>query len=276
MARLADNQGAPGPSPVPGPNPAGLFAEAAVRNDRLVVAAALVLIALLAWSYLLGGAGMSMDTAATDPDRVVPADWTPAYALRVFAMWWITMIATMLPAAAPVVLSFASINRRRRDEDAPYLLTAVFAAGFVLAWGLFSVAATSLHWALDQMGWLTMAMAGASPRLGGALLIAAGIYQFTPLKQDCLRHCRAPHDFIARHWRPGHAGALHMGFLRGVYAVGCCWAAVGLLFYGGVMNLYWIVGLAVLVLLEKLLPLEPLPGNLVGAGIIAWGLLLLV
>lgn len=271
MDRLADNRDTGSVSP----DPASAFVEAIVRNDRMVVAAALVLVALLAWSYLLSGAGMNMDMTGMNASMVMPADWTPHYALLMFLMWWIMMVAMMLPTAAPVILLFALVNRRSREQDAPYVPTAIFAGGYLLAWGGFSLGATLAHWALDQSGWLTMAMAGTTPRLGGVVLIAAGLYQFTPLKHTCLRHCRSPIEFVMRHWRPGYTGALRMGLTHGAYCVGCCWVVMGLLFYGGVMNLYWIVGLSVLVLLEKLLTNTPLIGNLTGIGFLAWGTWLL-
>ncbi len=276
MDQWADDAGTRAPPAMQPEDPASAFIEAVVRNDRMVIAAGLVLIALLAWSYLLSGAGMNMDVMGMDPNMVMPVDWTPAYVFLMFLMWWIMMIAMMVPTAAPVILLFARVNRRSREQDAPYVPTAVFAAGYLLAWGGFSLAATLAHWGLEQSGWLTTGMASASPRLGGALLIAAGVYQFTPFKRACMRHCRGPVDFVMHHWRPGYTGALRMGLTHGAYCVGCCWVVMGLLFYGGVMNLYWIVGLAVLVLLEKLLPVGPVVGNLSGLGFLAWGAWLLI
>ena len=254
--------------------PTSRAVEALARRERLVTAAALTLITLLAWAYLLAGAGMDMDMG--DMDMVMPMDWTVGYALIMFLMWWIMMIAMMLPSAAPMILLFALVNRRSRSRGASYVPTAVFASGYLVAWGGFSLAATVLQWWLEQSGWLTMAMASANPWLGGVLLIAAGIYQLTPLKHACLRHCRGPVEFITRHWRPGPKGALRMGLEHGAFCVGCCWVVMGLLFYGGVMNLYWIVGLAALVLLEKVLPRGHGFGALSGLGFLLWGLLALI
>ena len=256
--------------------PASQAVEALARRDRLVTAAALTLITLLAWAYLLAGAGMDMDMGDMDMNMVMPMDWTVGYALIMFLMWWIMMIAMMLPSAAPMILLFALVNRRSRSRGAAYVPTAVFASGYLIAWGGFSFAATGLQWWLEQSGWLTMAMASAHPWLGGVLLIAAGIYQLSPLKHACLRHCRGPVEFITRHWRPGAGGALRMGLEHGAFCVGCCWVVMGLLFYGGVMNLYWIVGLAVLVLLEKVLPQGHRFGALSGLGFLLWGLFLLI
>ena len=248
--------------------------EAALRHDRLAIVGALGLVTLLAWGYLLSGAGMDMPSM--DVNMVMPMDWTPLYTLVMFFMWWIMMTAMMLPSAAPMILLFALVNRRSRGQGAPFVPTAVFASGYLIAWGGFSLAATLLQWWLEQAGWLTMAMASANPWLSGVLLIAAGIYQLSPLKHACLRHCRGPIDFITRYWRPGHAGALRMGLEHGAFCVGCCWVVMGLLFYGGVMNLYWIVGLAVLVLVEKVLPADHRLGNISGVGFLFWGAWLLI
>jgi predicted metal-binding membrane protein len=186
------------------------------------------------------------------------------------------MVAMMLPSAAPMILLFALVNRRSREQGASYVPTACFAAGYLIVWGGFSLAATLLQWWLEQSGWLTMSMASASRWLGGGLLIAAGLYQLTPLKHACLRHCRGPIEFISRSWRPGRRGALRMGLEHGAFCVGCCWVVMGLLFYGGVMNVFWIVGLAVLVLLEKVLPAGHGLGSLSGLGFIAWGVAVLL
>ncbi len=250
--------------------------ETLLRRDRVIILGALVLITSLAWAYLLSGAGMDMDTQGMDMNMVMPMEWTPLYALVMFLMWWIMMTAMMLPGAAPLILLFALVNRRSRERGDPYVPAAVFASGYLLVWGAFSLVATLLQWSMQKAGWLTMGMASAHTWLGGALLLAAGIYQFTPLKHACLRHCRGPIDFIARHWRPGSTGALRMGLTHGAYCAGCCWLVMGLLFYGGVMNLYWIVGLALLVLIEKLLPAGHALGRFSGAGFIACGVWLLV
>lgn len=249
--------------------------EAAARHDRPVIAGTLGFVSLLAWAWLLTGGGMDMPSSM-DMNMVMPKDWTPLYALVVLVMWWVMMIAMMLPSAAPMILLFSLVNRRSRVLGAPYVPTAVFATGYLVAWGAFSLAATLVQWCLEQAGWLTMGMTSANRWLSGVLLIAAGLYQLTPLKRACLRHCRGPVEFIMRHWRPGYAGALRMGLVHGAYCVGCCWVVMGLLLYGGVMNLYWIVGLAVLVLLEKLLPAGPRFGSISGAGFLVWGVWLLV
>jgi predicted metal-binding membrane protein len=202
---------------------------------------------------------------------VTPATWTPGYACLMFFMWWIMMVAMMLPSAAPMILLFAMINRRQRERAAPYVPTGMFAAGYLLVWGAFSLVAVTAQWGLERTGLLSSMMASTSVMLGAGLLIAAGVYQLTPLKHACLRHCRSPIFFISHHWRPGASGALRMGVAHGAFCAGCCWFLMALLFYGGIMNLYWIVGLAVFVLLEKTIPAGHWLGGLTGVLLIAWG-----
>ena len=221
------------------------------------------------------GTAMGEGAAAGMSDLAVaamaPVAWTPRYAALMFFMWWIMMMAMMLPSATPMILLFAVINRKQRDKGAPYVPTGIFAAGYLLVWGTFSLVAVSAQWGLERMGLLSSMMASTSVLLGAGLLIAAGVYQLTPLKHACLRHCRSPLFFITQHWRPGNLGALRMGMEHGAFCTGCCWFLMALLFYGGIMNLYWIVGLAVFVLLEKTIPGGHRLGHVTGALLIAWG-----
>jgi predicted metal-binding membrane protein len=249
----------------------GELIERLVRRDRWVVAAGLLLVTSMAWWYVLAGAGMDMGAM----DMSMPMPWSAGYALLVFLMWWVMMAAMMLPSAAPMILLFARVNRKSRAADSPYVPTTIFASGYLVAWGLFSLLATAVHWLLDQTGLLSAQMSSRSVTLGGLLLVLAGIYQLTPWKHACLRHCRGPMDFVLRYWRPGRCGALSMGLRHGALCVGCCWVVMGLLFYGGIMNLYWITGIATLVLLEKLFPAGGYLGFAGGIVFIAWGLWLL-
>jgi predicted metal-binding membrane protein len=155
--------------------------------------------------------------------------------------------------------------------------TASFVVGYLAVWTLFSLAATGAQWALDRAALLSPMLVASSPWLGALLLAAAGLYQLTPAKDVCLRHCRAPAHFIAAHWRPGVAGALRMGAIHGAFCLGCCWALMGLLFFGGVMNLLWIAAITLFVLGEKLLPAGPRTARwtgaamILGAGLVAAG-----
>ncbi len=245
--------------------------EALARRDRLVVLGGLIAVIALAWAYLLGGGGLDMSGPMD-----MPMAWTPSYALLMFLMWWIMMIAMMLPSAAPMILFFAAANRKWRSQGAAFVPTGIFAAGYLLAWGGFSLVATGLQWWLETIGLLSaMEMSSLSSAFGGSLLIAAGIYQLTPLKRACLRQCRSPLEFVTTQWRSGYRGALRMGLVHGLYCLGCCWVLMGLLFYGGVMNLYWIIGLAALILIEKSAPAGHWLGYASGAGFILWGAALL-
>jgi predicted metal-binding membrane protein len=255
-----------------------------LRRDRLVVVAALTTVIGIAWIWILLGAGTGMSAVAmTGGARMSgmagmmmePAAWTAGYAGLMFAMWWVMMAAMMLPSAAPILLLFARVNRAERVGDRPYVPTGIFAAGYLVAWGGFSALATCLQWALEQLGLLSPMMTPTSYWLGGAILVAAGAWQFTPLKGICLRHCRSPMSFLVQGWRAGWPGAFRMGLEHGTYCLGCCWFLMGLLFFGGVMNMFWIAGLAIFVLLEKTIPMGNWIGRIAGIGVAAWGVLML-
>ena len=166
--------------------------------------------------------------------------------------------------------------RKQREKGAPYVQTSTFALGYVLMWAAFSALATGAQWGLERSGLLSTMMVGTSTVFGAVLLIAAGVWQFTPIKYACLQHCRSPLGFLSHHWRSGPGGAFRMGLMHGGYCLGCCWFLMALLFYGGVMNLYWIIGLALFVLVEKLLPQGARIGRLTGAVLIVWGGILLL
>lgn len=249
-----------------------MIIEGMMRRDRTVVAAGLGAVIVLAWAYLVAGAGMDMSM----PGMVMaPAAWSPAYGLLLFLMWWIMMIAMMVPGAAPVVLLYATIQRRQGARNLA-LGTALLLSGYLAMWASFSALATLSQWGLVLVGLMSMDMKLASALLGGTILIAAGLYQFTPVKAACLRHCQSPILFLSQHWRVGPAGAFRMGLRHGAYCVGCCWFLMALLFVAGVMNLAWIAGLAIYVALEKLLPLGPLLCRTAGAAIVVLGVITIV
>ena len=246
--------------------------EQAVRRDHMIVLTGLVSVCGAAWLYIIGGAGMEMGATPSGSQIISQAqDWTPAYLGLMFAMWWVMMIAMMLPGAAPMVLFFGTINRRGRDLGQSYVPTYIFAAGYLVAWGGFSLVAVFLQWGLDRVTLLSPMMQMSSIYLGGAILIGAGLYQLTPLKHACLRNCRSPFNMIAHSWREGAFGAFRMGIEQGLFCLGCCWVLMALLFYGGVMNLWWITGLAIYVLIEKLAPAGHGLGKFTGALLIVWG-----
>ncbi|WP_290652204.1 DUF2182 domain-containing protein [Aquisalimonas sp.] len=244
--------------------PAGNSVERLLRRERAIALSLLVGVIMASWGYLLAGAGMGMSafemTQLIYVDRPMagmamePVLWSPGYAVIMFFMWWVMMIAMMLPSAIPMILLFATVNRQRRASAGPIVSTTLFTASYLMCWAGFSLAATVLHWAINDVGLLAPGMVVTSQLLGAGILLAAGLYQLTPLKKACLRHCRMPALYLATHWRPGTSGAWLLGLRHGAYCLGCCWVLMLLLFFGGVMNLVWITGLALYVLLEKTLP----------------------
>ncbi|AGW95515.1 hypothetical protein N234_36240 [Ralstonia pickettii DTP0602] len=263
--------------------------EAAVRRDRLVVVTALTAVIALSWAYLLAGAGMGMsafevtrmsqrgiatgmcDGGMSGMAMVAPAVWTPGYAVLMFFMWCVMMVAMMLPSAAPMILLFATVNRKQRDTRRPYVPTSIFAMGYLAAWAGFSLIAVILQWGFQRTGILSPTLVATNTIFSGFLLLAAGVYQLTPIKHACLRHCRSPLAFLSTRWRCGARGALRMGLLHGAFCVGCCWFLMGLMFFGGVMNLYWIAGLALFVLCEKTVPAGHWLGYATGVALLVWG-----
>ncbi|MCZ8543385.1 DUF2182 domain-containing protein [Mesorhizobium qingshengii] len=254
--------------------------EAVLRRDRAVVTAALVVIAVLAWAYVLwlaagmvmpgsavpGGAG---DVAATDMSNmdmggmdmgatVAPGfrAWATADFAFIFTMWAVMMVGMMTPSVAPMLLLYAGVGRKAQADGRPIASTGWFFIGYLTVWVVFSIVATGAQWLLARLALLNPSMAAGSAIFGGLVLIAAGLYQWTPMKGVCLRQCQAPIAFLVSHggFRSAPLGALRLGIDHGAYCLGCCWALMALLFVGGVMNVLWIAGIAILVLLEKTVP----------------------
>ena len=244
-----------------------------LRRDRLIVAVGLAAVAALAWVYLVTGAGIDANMADMPMDMPMP--WSPSYAALVFVMWWLMMIAMMVPSAAPAVLLFATIRRKQEASVRPSVEAWIFLGGYLLMWAAFSLVAALAQWGLERAGLLSMAMASTSATLGGVILLAAGLYQFTPIKNVCLRYCQSPVLFLSQHWRPGTVGAFRMGLRHGSYCVGCCWFLMALLFVSGVMNLVWIAVVAFYVASEKLLPLGHRLSRAAGVALIVSGTIVL-
>jgi predicted metal-binding membrane protein len=255
---------------------------AVLRRDRAVVLAALTAITLLAWLYVVilsmrtgmppatSMPGMAMNTAMLAPAL---GSWTPTHFAFIFAMWAVMMVGMMTPSVAPMILIYAQVARRASPSGGGVAPAGWFAAGYLLVWIGFSALASVAQWALDRAAMLTPMMASANQVLGGAVLIAVGAFQWTPLKDSCLAQCRAPLSFIQRHGGFGlqASTSLRLGLLHGGYCVGCCWAIMALLFVGGVMNLLWIAAIMAFVLLEKLSPMGPRPSKAAGLGAILAG-----
>jgi predicted metal-binding membrane protein len=244
--------------------------EGTLRRDRLVVISSLVAIVVLAWAYLLLGAGMSMH----DMSMPMPGHhtmWTPGYAAVVIAMWAVMMVAMMLPSAAPMILLYGTIARRKLEMGNLVAGIGVFSLGYLAVWAAFTFAAVGLQFALEHAALLSPMMVMTSRVLAALVVIGVGLYQWTPLKQACLRRCRSPLEFIMTEWREGTRGALTMGMRHGAFCVGCCWMLMLLLFVGGVMNMAWIAGIALFVLVEKLAPAGHWIGRVAGVALIVWG-----
>jgi predicted metal-binding membrane protein len=246
--------------------------ESLLRRDYAITLVALIAVIIVCWGYLLAGAGMTMPSVGGEetPRR----SWDTAYALVMLAMWWVMMIAMMLPSAAPMILVFSKVNRESTDGSPRAMLA--FVAAYIAAWSGFSVLATALQWALDGGGLLSPDMASSNRVFGGALLIVAGVWQLTPLKHACLRHCRSPFYYCLHKWRGGTYGAFRMGFGHGAFCLGCCWVLMALLFYGGVMNIWWILGLSTYVLIEKVVPAGHWIGRGTGGLLLFWGIWVLL
>lgn len=193
------------------------------------------------------------------------------YAALTIIMWFLMMIAMMAPSIMPVVLLF---DRVSRQTATPLARTLVFASGYFSAWLVFCVAVSLLQIALIRIGWIDT-MGVAQHRTATALLlIVIGIYQWLPVKSACLDQCRSPLQLLTHRYRPGLAGAWRMGLDHGFYCVGCCWLLMLLLFVGGVMNLWWVAGIAILVSIEKLVPRGEIVAKAAGALAVAIGLVL--
>lgn len=244
--------------------------ESLVRRDRAVTVAGLLALAALAWLYLVRLGREMADMAAMGMVSTEP--WTAADAGLAAIMWAVMMVAMMLPAAAPMILVFATVNRRRRESPGPgpYVNTTLFVLAYLAVWSAFSVAAALVQWGLHSAALLSEDAMQAAPFAGAVLLAAAGIYQLTPLKYACLARCQTPLGFLLSEWRDGTRGAVVMGLRHGLFCLGCCWMLMALLLVGGVMNLAWVAAISGFVLIEKVLPAGRLVSAGSGAALLVW------
>ena len=262
--------------------------EAILRRNRAIVAAALIVLTALAWSYLLWlVADMDMGGMDMSGFRMIPtgmslmkpatAPWNAIEFAFVFVMWVVMMVGMMMPSATPMILLYARVGGQAANTGEALAATWWFAAGYLLIWTAFALAATFAQWVLERASLLTPTMAGSGVVFGGIVMIAAGLYQWVPLKDACLRQCQAPWLFIQRHggFRGDALGSLVLGARHGMYCVGCCWALMALLFVGGVMNVLWIAAITIFVLAEKIVPAGRAISRIAGLGFFAWGVWLL-
>lgn len=253
--------------------------EALVRRDRSIILVGVLLIVAIAWAYTIYLAGdmQNMDMGMDMADMAMPAmqawGWTDFVAM--FVMWSVMMVAMMTPSASPMVFAYSRIMRQRYPNESSVVATWIFLLGYLLVWTAFSAVATLAQWGLHTTALLSPMMVSSSVVFGGILLIAAGIFQFTPFKHACLHHCRTPVGFFMTEWRNGLSGALTMGGKHGNFCVGCCSLLMALLFVAGVMNLLWVAAIALYILIEKVVPGGHWIGRAFGILTIVWGLWLL-
>ena len=259
-----------------------------MRRDRAVIGAALVLLTTLAWAYVLWLAhDMEMGGMDMTGFRVIPsgmglmmpavAPWRPVEFAFVFGMWSIMMVGMMTPSVAPMVLLYGRIGRQATVHGKPFAAVGWFMGGYLLSWAGFAVVATFGQWMLERAELLTPMMETTNEVFGGAVLIAAGLYQWSPLKNACLRQCQMPWSFIQRNggFRSDAWGSTNLGAKHGAYCVGCCWTLMAVLFISGVMNVLWVAAISVLVLAEKILPAGRIVSRISGVGFIATGTLMM-
>ena len=252
------------------------IAASRARGERMVIGAGLVALTLLCWVYLVVLAdamdAMRGGSGAAFMGLMPMGRWGAAEFLLCFAMWFVMMVAMMVPSAAPMLFAFHSLCRSRLGPGRTGRRFAAFLLGYLFVWCAFSVLATGAQWRLHEAAIVTDFMASASPTLNAALLLGAGLYQLAPFKQACLSRCRAPLSFLLTEWRDGTRGALAMGLRHGVTCTGCCGGLMALLFVGGVMNLLWIGALGAAVLGEKVLPFGVMAARVAGVAMLAGGL----
>lgn len=258
---------------------AGL-AGAIFKRDRTIVIAGLAGVIALSWAYMVHTAwdmmsSMDMNASMEMGMQMALPDlhpWGMVDFAFVFLMWTVMQIAMMTPSAAPMVLTYARFGRQNQQEQAPFLITAIFFLGYILVWAASSAGATIAQWGLHTAALLSPMMVSTSPLVGGIILVSAGIFQFTSLKHACLHHCRTPMGFMMTEWREGKRGALVMGLRHGGFCVVCCWLLMALLFVAGVMNLLWIAAIAAYVLIEKVVPYGHWVSRTIGLFIILLGM----
>ena len=239
-----------------------------LQGERTLVVVLLVLVPVISWTWIVIMARDMYGPMTGASAWMMTPHWDLPHLLLLWAMWVVMMTGMMLPSASPLILLHGAAARRAAPTTAPRH-TYALAAGYLAAWTTFSLAATVLQRALASLLLLSPMMEAANSRVSAALLLVAGVYQWTPLKDACLRSCRSPVGFLIGRWRNGGQGAFWMGLEHGSYCVGCCWALMLLLFAGGVMNVVTIAALTAFVAFEKLVPLGRLGARISGAFMIA-------
>ena len=268
--------------------------ESFIQRDKIITIIAIAILVGATFTYTVLGVGMNMSAIQMTPGlgqsqmsmpnmsamknmAETPAVWSFNYSVLMFFMWWTMMIAMMLPSASPMILLYTALIRRTKKTKSIIRQVTSFICGYLLAWAAFSLFAAALQSQLELRDWMSpMMMEATNIYLAAGILIAAGVYQLTPLKTVCLEKCRQPASFLANYKNTWVNSPLRIGLVHGFYCVGCCWFLMGLLFFGGVMNLYWIVGLIIFVAIEKLHEKGIIFGKILGGVAIVSGVAFLI
>jgi predicted metal-binding membrane protein len=243
-------------------------------RNRLLALGGLSAVIALSWFYLVRmNAGMSHSYGGMDHMAMMAmAPRLPEQILAAFIMWSVMMVAMMLPTALPAVTVFDNLARRRGLQTGSASPVALFVAGYVAAWTGFAAVAAAAQVVLSRAALLTPMLQSASIALSAVILLAAGAFQFTSLKDACLTKCRTPLAFFLAEWRDSKTGALVLGLKHGSYCVGCCWALMAVMFVVGAMNLLWMGALVLFVLGEKMTPARWRYRHVAGVVLVLWGL----
>jgi predicted metal-binding membrane protein len=241
-------------------------------TERSLVFSSLVLIIILSWVYMLH---MGWGNSRTGPEMTLAcaSHLDPGDLVHYFVMWTIMMAAMMFPAATPMILMFTAVNGQRREDRSPLIPTGIFVLGYFLVWTVYSGLASLIQWGLHLWALLTHDLVITRPLWGGLLLIAAGVFQWTPFRDACMSKCRSPIGFLMAEWREGRRGALIMGVKHGLNCVGCCWLLMLLSFVLGIMNMVWMAVLTLFMVVEKVYPESQWVSRTAGFILVAWGLI---
>jgi predicted metal-binding membrane protein len=250
-----------------------------VSRQNRVIGICLLLLIVLAWIQLFGGgpaAVMALHQAHhahLTVNRTAPPSlpWNLREVGIVFLMWLVMAVAMMLPTAAPAILLFADVARAGEHTNSATVRITAFILGYLLAWWGVGALATAVQLRLAAAGLCFSAFSSERTVLGGAVLIAAGLYQFSALKESCLRKCRSPMTFFLAQWRDGVAGAIYLGLRHSIDCIGCCWALMALMLFSGTMSIAWTAGLSAVMLMEKVAPGGRIFARAVGIALIFCG-----
>jgi predicted metal-binding membrane protein len=234
-------------------------------RDRILTGTGLAVVLALAWGYL-------WSSAETMELMTMPGMDLTTTVLLAFSMWTVMMAGMMLPSAAPAIVFYGAIVRKNRERGSVLAPVWRFVAGYLAVWTGFSLVAALVQAVLQRERLLTPMIESTSVPLSAAVLVAAGIYQWLPVKNVCLRACRHPMEFFATRWRGGASGAFRMGLDHGLYCLGCCWVLMLVLFVTGAMDLLWVALLAAFVFVEKRLPAAAHTSRIAGLALIGWGI----